>query len=449
MKTLSQLSQDLATGKTTAEKLVQECLARIADPSGEGARAFIKVYADSALAEAQASDAARRAGRVASPLAGIPISVKDLFDIGGEVTRAGSVILADAQPAASDAPAIARLRAAGAILIGRTNMTEFAYGANGINQHYGTPLNPWDRASRRIPGGSTSGGAVSVTDGMAAATIGSDTGGSVRIPSALCGITGLKPTQRRVPLEGAFPLSFTRDSIGPLGSSVGCCAWLDAAMSGEPIATPAARPLRGRRFGVPKTILLDGLAPEVSTAFARALTSLSAAGASIEEFEFAELARERDGSLRANFSAVEAYALHRERLATSAGKFDRRVALRLMAGAEMKAADYVDLLKLRADLMASADRTTARFDALLAPTVPVIAPTIVEMDSSDEVFFRNNGLLLRNCAPFNVLDRPALSLPCHRTGDAPVGLMVIGETMGDNRLLALGQSIELALSTNR
>ena len=445
MKTLSQLSQDLATGKTSAEKLVQECLARIADPAGEGARAFIKVYADSALVEARASDAARQAGRIASPLAGIPISVKDLFDIGGEVTRAGSVVLADAPPATSDAPAIARLRAAGMILVGRTNMTEFAYGANGMNQHYGTPLNPWDRASRRIPGGSTSGGAVSVTDGMAAATIGSDTGGSVRIPSALCGITGFKPTQRRVPLEGAFPLSFTRDSIGPLGHSVDCCAMLDAIMAGQTVAPAGTPPLRSLRFGVPKTILLDALAPEVAGSFSRALSTLSAAGAGIEEFEFAELARERDGNTLANFSAVEAYALHRARLRSHKDQFDRRVAARLMAGAEMKAADYVDLLKLRAALIESADRTTARFDALLAPTVPVIAPTIAEMDASDEIFFRNNALLLRNCAPFNVLDRPALSLPCHRSGDAPVGLMIIGETMGDKRLLSLGRAIEAAL----
>lgn len=449
MKTLPQLSLELATGRTTAEQLAQDCLARIADPAGEGARAFIKVYADTAVADARASDAARRAGRVASPLAGIPISIKDLFDIGGEVTRAGSVVLADAPPATTDAPAIARLKAAGAILIGRTNMTEFAYGANGMNQHYGTPLNAWDRASRRIPGGSTSGGAVSVTDGMAAATIGSDTGGSVRIPSALCGITGFKPTQRRVPLEGAFPLSFTRDSIGPLGNGVSCCVWLDAIMSGQPIEAQPALALKGLRFGVPKTILLDGLAPEVAAAFSSALTTLSAAGAIVEEFDFAELARERDGSTLANFSAVEAYALHRTRLESARDKFDRRVAARLMAGAGMKAADYVDLLKLRADLIESANRTTARFDALLAPTVPIVAPTIAEMDSSDEVFFRVNSQLLRNCAPFNVLDRPALSLPCHRQGEAPVGLMVVGESMGDKTVLGIGGAIEPALKAIR
>ena len=452
MKTLPKLSRELATGKTTAEKLANVCLGNIADAAGEGSRAFIKVYADSALTAARASDVARAAGHVASGIAGVPISIKDLFDVQGDVTCAGSSILADALPATADATAIARLRAAGAIIIGRTNMTEFAYGGHGMNTHYGTPLNPWDRKIGRIPGGSTSGGAVSVTDAMAAATIGSDTGGSVRIPAALCGITGFKPTQARVSLAGAFPLSFTRDSIGPLGHSVTCCAWLDAIMAGSasttPI-TPARLPLAGMRFGVPITILLDDLMPQVADAFARALTALSSAGAVIEEFDFAELQRERDGSIKANFSAVEAYALHRARLATHFDAFDPRVAKRLMQGANMLAADYVDLLQLRRSLIASANLTTARFDALLAPTVPIVAPTIAEMESSDEFFLRTNGLLLRNCAPFNVLDRPCWSLPCHRHGDAPVGLMVVGAAMGDIRLQAIGLAIELALSTRR
>ena len=447
MKTLPELSFDLAAGKTTAEKLVKACLEKIAAPDGEGSRAFIKVYADSALSAARASDAARALGQVASPIAGIPISVKDLFDIQGDITRAGSKVLANAPPAIVDAPAIARLRAAGAIILGRTNMTEFAYGAHGMNAHYGTPLNPWDRNIRRIPGGSTSGGAVSVTDDMAAATIGSDTGGSVRIPAALCGLTGFKPTQARVPLAGAFPLSFTRDSIGPLGNSVTCCAWLDAIMAGAPAETPVAFPLKNLRLGVPKTILLDDLAPEVANAFAGALTNLSTAGAVIEEFDFHELQREHDGSKKANFSAVEAYALHRDRLAMQIDQFDGRIATRLLLGADIKAADYVDLLHLRQSLIASANVTTARFDALLAPTVPIIAPTIAEMESSDKEFFRLNALLLRNCAPFNVLDRPCWSLPCHRVDDAPVGLMVVGETMGDKRLQAIGLAIEVALKT--
>ena len=446
MKTLPELSRDLALGNTTSEKLVRACLENIANPAGEGSRAFIKIYTDTALASARASDVARARGHVASTIAGIPISIKDLFDVEGDVTRAGSKILANAAPATADAPAIARLRTAGAIILGRTNMTEFAYGAHGMNAHYGTPRNAWDRESGRIPGGSTSGGAVSVTDGMAAATIGSDTGGSVRIPSALCGITGFKPTQARVPLAGAFPLSFTRDSIGPLGHSVTCCAWLDAIMAGAIPETPALFALKGSRLGVPKTILLDGLAAEVADAFSRALTTLSKAGAIIEEFDFPALQREVDGSKKANFSAVEAYALHRERLATHVDRFDPRVARRLLLGANISAADYVDLLHLRQSLIASANATTSRFDALLAPTVPVVAPLIAEMEASDEFFLRMNGLLLRNCAPFNVLDRPCWSLPCHRPGDAPVGLMVIGESMGDTRLQGIGLAIETVLT---
>ena len=446
MKTLPELSRDLALGNTTSEKLVRACLENIANPAGEGSRAFIKIYTDTALASARASDVARARGHVASTIAGIPISIKDLFDVQGDVTRAGSKILANAAPATADAPVIARLRAAGAIILGRTNMTEFAYGAHGMNAHFGTPRNAWDREAGRIPGGSTSGGAVSVTDGMAAATIGSDTGGSVRIPSALCGITGFKPTQARVPLAGAFPLSFTRDSIGPLGHSVTCCAWLDAIMAGAIPETPALFALKGSRLGVPKTILLDGLAAEVADAFSRALTTLSKAGAIIEEFDFPALQREVDGSKKANFSAVEAYALHRERLATHVDRFDPRVARRLLLGANISAADYVDLLHLRQSLIASANATTSRFDALLAPTVPVVAPLIAEMEASDEFFLRMNGLLLRNCAPFNVLDRPCWSLPCHRPGDAPVGLMVIGESMGDTRLQGIGLAIETVLT---
>jgi aspartyl-tRNA(Asn)/glutamyl-tRNA(Gln) amidotransferase subunit A len=449
MKTLIALAADLAAGKTTSEKLTRECLEKISEPSGEGQRAFIKVYAESAIACARASDLQRVNGVVASPIAGIPISIKDLFDVAGDVTRAGSIILQDAPPASHDAPAIARLRAAGAVIVGRTNMTEFAYGAHGMNHHYGTPLNPYDRSTQRIPGGSTSGGAVSVTDGMAAATIGSDTGGSVRIPSALCGITGFKPTQARVSLAGAFPLSTTRDSIGPLGNSVACCVWLDAIMAGEGAALPMPFPLKGLRFGVPTTRLLDDLAPPVASAFERVLSTLSAHGAMVEEFIFPEIDQEATGSTKANFSAVEAYALHRERLAQHPEKFDPRVYQRLLLGANMNAADYYDLILLRQKLIASANKTTARFDALLTPTAPIIAPTITEMNANEDDFFRNNTLLLRNCAPFNVLDRPCWSLPVHRTGDAPVGLMVVGETMQDRRLHQIALGVEYVLNRLR
>ncbi len=449
MPTLITLAADLAAGNISSAALTEQCLANIANEAGEGRRAFTKVYTAEARAAARASDVARKNGSVRSVLEGIPISIKDLFDVAGEVTRAGSIFFDEGTPAAVDAPAIARLREAGAVLIGRTNMTEFAYGAHGTNQHYGTPLNTFDRAAKRIPGGSTSGGAVSVTDGMAAATIGSDTGGSVRIPAALCGLAGYKPTQARVPLQGAFPLSHTRDSIGPLAASVACCVLLDAAMAGEPIVLPPAAKLRGLTFGVPTTIVMDHLAPEVARDFGRALTTLSTAGAIIKEFAFTELQDELDGSRAANFSGYEAYQLHRERLANELDKFDPRVAVRLLLGANISEADYRALVAQRLRLMASADKTTARFDALLMPTVPIIAPALDELNKSDEDFYRINTLLLRNTAPFNVFDRPAWSLPCHVQGEAPVGLMVVGETHGDAKLQRIGLTVEAALQSTR
>src|SRR2546422_308565 len=231
---IAALAQELAEGKTTSRKLVEAALARIADASGEGGRVFTKVHAQGALLAADASDRLRKEGVVPSPLAGLPVSIKDLFDIAGEVTTAGSKILRDAPPATADAVAVARPRAAGAVLIGRSNMSEFAFSGIGINPHYGTPANPYDRGRRRIPGGSSSGAAVSVSDGMAAFALGTDTGGSVRIPAALCGIAGFKPTRARVPLVGAFPLSTTLDSVGPLAPTVECCATIFQVLAGEP-----------------------------------------------------------------------------------------------------------------------------------------------------------------------------------------------------------------------
>ena len=441
----------LKSGETTSVAITEACLSRIADVAGEGSRAFIKVYANEARAAALAADKSRVRDQVKSMLDGIPISVKDLFDIRGEITRAGSIFFDDSEDrsvtaATADAPAIARLRTAGAIIIGRTNMTEFAYGAHGTNCHYGTPLNAFDRDAKRIPGGSTSGGAVSVTDGMAIATIGSDTGGSVRIPAALTGLCGYKPTQARVPLAGAFPLSFTRDSIGPLGHTAACCVLLDCAMAGEPIQLPNEAKLYGVKFGVPMTILLDHLAPAVERDFERALSTLSAAGATIHEFRFQELQDEYDGSQAANFSGYEGYQLHRERLADDLAKFDPWVAKRLLLGANIKESDYRALRQLRNKLMASANKTTAPYDALLAPTVPITAPSLAELMKSEESFYRINTLLLRNSAPFNVLDRPAFSIPCHREGEAPVGLMIVGETSGDEKLQRIGITVEQALS---
>ena len=263
MTTVAALAAALAAGKTTSRELVEQALARIADPAGEGARAFLKVYADTARAEADLADRLRKSGIVRSAVDGLPVSVKDLFDVGGDVTRAGSKVLAGAPPARADAPAVARLRAAGAILVGRTNMVEFAFGGLGLNPHYGTPRNPWDRKTGRVPGGSSSGAGVAAADGMSVMALGSDTRGSVRIPAALNGVAGFKPTARRVPRDGAFPLSYTLDSIGPLAKTAACCAAYDAVLAGEPDAALPALPVKGLRLMLPRSSALDDLDAQV------------------------------------------------------------------------------------------------------------------------------------------------------------------------------------------
>ncbi len=259
MRTIEQHAQALADGRTTSRALVEQCLARIADPNGEGARAFIKVHAEQARAMADAMDTLRRAGREPSRYAGIPVSLKDLFDIAGEATPAGSRVLADAPPATAHATVVQRMLAAGFVPVGRTNMTEFAFSGLGINPHYGTPCSPWDRAAQRIPGGSSSGTAVSVSDGMAVAGLGTDTGGSCRIPAAFCGIVGYKPTARRVPITGVLPLAPSLDSVGPLAPSVACCAVIDAVLAGETPTLPVPANLNGLRLAVPTNVVLDGM----------------------------------------------------------------------------------------------------------------------------------------------------------------------------------------------
>src|SRR5579859_3117135 len=252
--TLAALADDLEAGRTTSRKLVEECLARIADPAGEGPRTFIHVDRAAALEAADAMDRLRKANAAPSPFAGIPVSIKDLFDIKGQVTRAGSRALDDSAPADADAPAVARLKRAGFVVIGRTNMTEFAYSGIGINPHYDTPKCAWNRGVGHVPGGSSSGAAVSVVDRMAYGALGTDTGGSCRIPAAYNGIVGFKPTQRRVPLDGGVPLSFSLDSFGPLARTVACCAVLDAVLADEPIEPLQRRPIKGMRLAVPTTV---------------------------------------------------------------------------------------------------------------------------------------------------------------------------------------------------
>jgi aspartyl-tRNA(Asn)/glutamyl-tRNA(Gln) amidotransferase subunit A len=442
--TVLQLAADLDAGKTTSRALVEEALARIADPTGEGKRSFIKVYAEAARQAADAQDALRRAGYKASPLAGLPVSLKDLFDIAGERTLAGSIARDDAPPAAHDAAIVARLKAAGAVIIGRTNMTEFAFSGVGINPHYGTPGNPWDR--KRVPGGSSSGAAVALADGQCVVAIGSDTGGSVRIPAALCGAVGFKPTQRRVPCDGAFPLSTTLDSIGPLGNSVACCAIADAIMAGETPMVPRAFGPAGLRLGVPRrTYLFDDLDPEVGAGFERACAALARAGVRLEELLLPELGDYGPINAKGGFSPPEAYASHADLIARRGDDYDQRVRQRIARGAEMTAPDYVKLVADRARFIAKIDARTEVYDALLVPTVACVAPPIAAF-ADDAAFFRLNTRILRNPSVVNFLDRCAISLPVSRAGEAPVGLMMIGPTGGDRRLLAIARGVEAALA---
>jgi aspartyl-tRNA(Asn)/glutamyl-tRNA(Gln) amidotransferase subunit A len=444
MQSIAQAAAAL-NGGAKSRGLIEQCLARIENDAGEGRRAFLKVHAEQALAAADFHDRMRASGAAGLRFAGIPVSIKDLFDLAGDVTTAGTMVLRDAAPAAADAPAVARLRAAGFIPIGRTNMTEFAFSGIGINPHYGTPLSPHDRKTGRIPGGSSSGAAVSVADGMALGALGTDTGGSCRIPAAFCGIAGFKPTAARIPTQGAFPLSTTLDSVGPLASTVECCAILDAVLAGEPVTDLAPFPLDGLTLAVPQTVVLDDMEPKVAGAFDSALDALRKAGARISDVGLREFAELRGINAKGGFAAVQSYAVHRALIAKSEKLYDPKVLVRILRGREQDAADYIDLVNARADFIRRMSAITAPYDALVMPTVPVIPPRVADL-KEDDAYRRMNVLVLRNPSIVNFLDGCSISIPCHRTGEAPVGLMLFGQHHADRRLLAIAASIEKVVS---
>ena len=431
----------LESGRITSRDLVEGCLARIADPSGEGQRAFIKAYPEQARASADAMDALRRAGRAPGPFAGIPVSIKDLFDVAGETTTAGSVVLADAPPASAHAVIVGRLLAAGLVLVGRTNMTEFAFSGVGINPHYGTPLSPFDRATGRIPGGSSSGAAVSVSDGMALAGIGTDTGGSCRIPAAFCGITGYKPTARRVSTRGCLPLSPSLDSIGPLAGSVACCAAIDAILAGVDRPTLKAQTPDGLRLVLPTNVGLDFFDAPTERAIDRAVERLDRAGVLIDRRHMASLAAIDGVHVRGGFAVPEAYAFHRDMLAAHGDRFDPRVASRITPGATMPVADYIQLCEARAGIIAMFEAEMAPYDALLMPTVPIAPPSIAAF-ADDADYKRLNGIILRNPSVVNFVDGCAISIPCHAPGDPPAALMLAGPGLADERIFGLAAAIE-------
>ena len=439
--TLQSLAVDLASAKTTSRVRVEECLSRISDPDGEGARTFIRVNHREAPAAADAMDSLRRAAAAPSPFAGIPITVKDLFDVMGEVTAAGSRVLAERPAAKTDATSVQMLRRAGFVIVGRTNMTEFAYSGLGLNPHYGTPLCSYDREHGRAPGGSTSGGAIAVADGMADAALGTDTGGSCRIPAAFNGLTGWKPTARRISRAGMVPLSSSLDSVGVIARSVACCATLDSILSGE--ATMLAgheSSLEGLRLVVPTNIVLDDLDREVADAFGSALTQLAAAGVRIVHAVIPEFGDIRSINGKGGLSAAESHAWHRSLLETQSGRYDPRVLSRILRGAEQSAQDYIALLETRRAITQSANKRLSEYDALVMPTVPIIPPLLADLQS-DDAYGRINMLALRNPAMINAIDGCAISLPIG-SGAPPVGLTLAATAGSDARLLSLAARVE-------
>ena len=429
----------LRSGAATSRALVADALVRASDPEGEGARVFTQLYADRAGQEAVAWDAIAK-DQWPGLLTGLPISVKDLFDIAGEVTTAGSRALAGRPPAGSDAEIIGRLRRAGAVIVGKTNMTEFAFSGLGINPHFGTPRNPFERARGRIPGGSSSGAAIAVTDGMSIASIGTDTGGSVRIPAALTGLVGFKPTAKRIPRDGTVPLSRTLDSIGPLARTVECCALLDAVMAGIPADVPAPIGVRGLKFAVARTLVWDDAEPQVASSVEQALTHLSEAGAILIDRALPMLAEIPKINAKGGFSGPQSYAWHRPLIARNRASYDPRVLARIEAGSTMSAADYLDLIDTRARIQGAFDDALGDVDGWISPTVALTAMPIGAL-AANEAYVAANRLILRNPSLVNFLDGCAISLPCHADGSAPVGLSLAGRSGDDRRLLAIARSM--------
>jgi aspartyl-tRNA(Asn)/glutamyl-tRNA(Gln) amidotransferase subunit A len=439
MPDLSTTRRALRVGLTSADAEMDRAIA--VSSSDSCRNAFLKTFGESARTQSRERDMVNR------HLAGLPVSVKDLFDLQGQISTAGSIALSHAAPALQDCPAVARLKSAGGVVIGRTNMSEFAFSGVGTNPHYGTPANAAATDVPRIPGGSSSGAAVSVATGAAFIGLGSDTGGSIRIPAALNGIVGFKNTARLVPTEGAIPLSTTLDTVCALTRSVS-----DAIVAHEVLAartvTRSDAPLSIYRLAVARTLMLDGLDSTVAAAFQRSLYRLRAAGTVIEEIDLPQLDELATLQATGGFSAAESYAWHRTLLKNHADQYDPRVALRIQRGASMAACDYIDLIHARVDWITRMQAQLQRFDAVLSPAVPIVAPPIAQVAPGaerDEAFFKVNGQLLRNTNVVNMLDGCAISIPCHNPDELPVGLMIWHGALHDDAILNIALQAEKLL----
>jgi aspartyl-tRNA(Asn)/glutamyl-tRNA(Gln) amidotransferase subunit A len=433
------------TSTTTTER-VASALEGAASPAAQ--HVFTQLYADAARAGAQHCDAQAQAGRSSAALHGVCITIKDNIDVAGEITMAGGVVCAGESPAMHDAPVLQRLRDAGAVVLGKTNMSEFAFSGVGINPHHGTPANPADAQHARVPGGSSSGAAVSVALGLAEVGIGTDTGGSIRIPAALCGLVGYKSTQARIPCTGVMELSRTLDTVGSMTRSVRACLAVDAVLSQQPLPTVAIS-LRGLRFAVPQTLMMDDVDATVAQAFARILQRISKAGAQVVEIPFTALGDIALLSLPGGFSPIESYAAHHARLERGAQQIDHRVVARMMLGKDISAQDYLELHNRRHAWIADAQQTLHGFDAMLCPTVPIVAPLTEPLLKDDDAFFKVNRLLLRNPSAINYMDGCAWSLPCHEADELPVGLMASALAGQDAHLARVALALENFINTQR
>ena len=439
---IKDIARQIADGTLNARDHIESCLAAIDDKAGQGQNTFIKTFHDRARADADSVDTARKNGWALTPFAGVSLSLKDLFDVAGDVTKAGSILLANTPPARTDATIVARLRQAGFILIGRTNMTEFAFSGLGMNTHYGNPLSPYDRKTGRIAGGSSSGSAVSVSDHMAAISIGSDTGGSTRAPASYCGIVGLKPSTARMPSDGVFPLSPSFDAAGPMGNSVACVSIIDSIMAGGAGVSETPFTPVGLRLAIPDGYLMEELDAEVATAFDTAIDRLRDAGVHVQKIRLDALEAMRPSNNTKSIVSAEAYAVHRQWLESDQlDKYDPFIGHRLRGGGDILAADYIAMFEKRETVCHAIKTQTRGFDALVLPTTPGIAPAINAMPTLDKQL-EMNARSLRNTAITNYLDRPTISIPCHQPGSAPVGLSLMGSRHHDRRLLAIADGLE-------
>ncbi len=453
--TATELARMIRTKAISPVDAVQALLERIAAREGV-LRSFITVCGDAALEAARQAEAALAAGGDLGPLHGVPIALKDLFDTAGVKTTGGSKILAERVPAA-DATVVARLRAAGAIVLGKLNMHEFAYGPEGLNEHYGTPRNPWDAAEHRIPGGSSSGSGVAVAAGLVPAALGSDTGGSIRIPAALCGITGLKPTYGRVSRSGVLPLAWSMDHAGPMARTAADCALLlrpmagydpaDASTSVLPVPDYAGAltgDVKGLRVGLLRAHFLADAAPEVREAVERAARVLEQLGARVDEVALPSVVHVPAASFAV--VATEALAYHAPWLRARPGDYQADVRDRLRLGAFVSGVHYVRGQQVRALVRREVDEALARRDVLLAPTTPLAATVLGRAEAAvGDATVDVRSALIRFTRPFNFSGHPVCSVPCGFTaGGLPVGMQIVGRLFDEATVLRAADAYQRA-----